>query len=300
MLIVGLTLASPALVHLAPPDYAAAGPVIPYLAVATAVHGAFVMIYRTVRLPEKARLLRRLLVAMVPLYAGLVLLLIPPFGLPGAAGATTATALVGAAVLLRRSQTGKDPLPLPWARLGLASTLAGACLGAGLAGGALVGPAALWRAAGIVALPLLLVWTGALPRRDARALLDFARGVAPVRRNRSPELAPDDLVLVELLAWRRRSLAEVAVQLGQPEEVVLERFVAVLRATARVGSPTPLDGEIARYLLDARTVNARDRVGHRLALRKEVGLLDVDALTAAFEQLRRDRPRTSRRNMIAR
>ena len=292
MLIVGLTLASPALVHLAPPDYAAAGPVIPYLAVATAVHGAFVMIYRTVRLPEKARLLRRLLVAMVPLYAGLVLLLIPPFGLPGAAGATTATALVGAAVLLRRSQTGKDPLPLPWARLGLASTLAGACL---------VFTAAPWSGRRRSGAPrassrFRCSWCGpARSHGETRGPCSTSRVESRPCAEPVPELAPDDLVLVELLAWRRRSLAEVAVQLGQPEEVVLERFVAVLRATARVGSPTPLDGEIARYLLDARTVNARDRVGHRLALRKEVGLLDVDALTAAFEQLRRDRPRTSRR-----
>jgi O-antigen/teichoic acid export membrane protein len=147
------------------PEFRAAAPVIPVVACAYLFHGVFLLTSVGIGVSKRARYYPTITAVVAAVNVAANLLLIPRFGMMGAAWATLASYLVMAAMGAVVSQR-LYPIPFERGRLLLVAAGAAAVYGLGR-----LAPAALWPAVGWKAL-LLAAYAGAValevrrPRRE--------------------------------------------------------------------------------------------------------------------------------------
>lgn len=178
-ILLGLSLFSREIVLvLAPPEYARAADVIAILSLAVTLAGMS-LFTPGMELARRSRLLAVISIVVAFENVGLNLLLVPPMGAVGSATSTLISAATGFLASMIASQR-LYPVPHHWRRLAVATVIAGAAAGAGLALtradlGLWVGimaKAALWTVASAALIPVLL------ERRDVGILRDRMRRTA--------------------------------------------------------------------------------------------------------------------------
>jgi O-antigen/teichoic acid export membrane protein len=143
------------------PDYHAAAPVIPVVALAYVLHGAFLLTSVGIGIRKEARHYPRVTAAAAGANLLANLALVPAFGIMGAAWATVISYAVMAGLgyaIGRRLY----PLPLEWGRLGQVVGLAGLTYAVSLFAPEPVWPALAVKGALLAAYPVLLVAAGFL------------------------------------------------------------------------------------------------------------------------------------------
>jgi O-antigen/teichoic acid export membrane protein len=290
-MVVGLVLTRDLLIRLAAPEYGHVAYLIAVLGVAALMSSGLILVHRTTWLRRKRIVLTVLLLGLSPMLIGLAALLIPRFGLDGAAAASIVTPLTGAAIYLSISQRfSSKPLDLPWLRL-IVATLVGAAYSAlFVVVSSAIGDAGIWLSlAAVPVFPAVLVLSGALPRGDARAVV---RVLKHLRHGGASRLADgltsiDDqgVEVLDSLLRDRRAPREVARATGGDEDELLARFVSLLREVGEIGEPRPTDKLVGRYLLSPSNLSRRDREGHLVALEKGVDSMEVDQLTVLSDRI---------------
>jgi len=287
--LLAMAVGADALVRIAGPEYRDAAPLIPLLALGFASYGGFVVIYRGVRFPDRRRHYMRMVVLAGVIFLISALALAPPLGTEGVALAPTLGFAGGSAgLLLLARRTGKR-LPFPTRRIGTALLCAAGCFATFKVLEELDAALLQWFGmAAILAYPLLLVATGAVSKREARAIARAVRRTLPwVATRRATDglsrVPSDDRALLELLFRRRLPVSEVGSRLQADEVDVQRRLVGALRTVAGVGAPQPYDAAVGAYLVDPAPVSERDPVVHRLFAEgvppSEVGSLEDAAAT---------------------
>jgi O-antigen/teichoic acid export membrane protein len=293
--LLAITLLADPVVSMAPPAYADAAPLIPLMAAAMVSPTAFRMLNKSARYRRKRRTFIVSAVVAGVLFIGACLVLIPWLGLEGAPAAMMFAFTVPAAYIYRRSQSGKEPIAMPYRSLALATILAAGCS---------VGYYAL-DPSGIVlqlalALGLLLAWgllvvvTGAIPSYHRRSLIHLAR--TAIGRSAAPfdsELAlrtlnPNDREALRLAIVERHPLDEVGALLdtdGAPERVARALRRAAEGGGAFAGSDTEHDAAIAEYLFSTETVATRDHKAKRLIQEEGVSPGDLRELESVVKGL---------------
>jgi O-antigen/teichoic acid export membrane protein len=290
-LIVALFLTRDLLIRIAPPEYGQVAYLIAFLGVASLLTSGLIVVHRTSGLKRRRLILTAFYLGMSPVLVALCVLLIPRFGLDGAAAATIVTPLSTAAMYLVISQRiGSESLDLPWARLALATSLGAGYSVLFVLIARAIGDAGIYvSVAAALIFPGALVLTGALPREDATTIVKL---LIRLPRRRGPRFADGltslddrDIEVLDALLRRRRAPVEVARATDRDEDELLERFVYLLREVGKIGHPRPTDNLVGRYLLSPTNVTLRDREGHLLALDRGVDSMDVDQLTTLTDRI---------------
>ena len=151
----------------AKPEFHAAAPVIPVVALAYVLHGVFLLTSVGIGIRKEARYYPMVTAAAAATNVAANFLLIPPFGILGAAWATVLSYGVMAGVGFALSRR-LYPLPLEWPRLFAVAGVAGLVFAASLLAPQALGPALAVKSALLLAYPALLVATGFL--REGNAL----------------------------------------------------------------------------------------------------------------------------------
>jgi O-antigen/teichoic acid export membrane protein len=273
-IVLALDVAAFALVQLAGPSYRLAAPLIPLLSLSFVGYGAFIVLVRIFRLPERHMLWFGIsAVVVVALDIGTSLVVIPLLGAYGTAVAELVGLGVGCAlwlVVIKRVE--KVPSPLEGRRT--------ACLGAiVLVLGAiqLIG-LRLWPGARVEVLALmvvvyvtLLLSLKVVPIEHLRPLARLAKhAVVGKVGSHNPihnlaDLTRERRALLSTLLRDRTPLAVAADRLGRSEHELSCELVATLRELSRSGSPHgELDFEVGSYLLSNEPEAHRDLVARRL------------------------------------
>ena len=284
---------SPELVRVAATGYSEGAPLIPLIGFGFVGYGAFVVVYRTSRVPDKRKLFVRLTLVSALAFTVCALVAIPPLGSYGAALAAATGPLVGAAGFVLVSYRAGDPPAFRYGAIAGATGVAAACLGLALLTGELDGPAEpVLKAAAVLAYPALLVLLGIVPPAHVRALAAVGRGMLPSRAERARietalgGLPERDRALLARLVRRRMAPAELARAMGMPEDELLEDLVRIMRPLAPAGDAHPADADVGRYLLWSGHVAGKDALAARL-MSERVDPLDLDRLGEVARQLRR-------------
>lgn len=149
------------------PEYHAAAPVIPVVALAYVLHGAFLLTSIGIGIRKEARYYPMVTAAAAATNVAANFALIPSFGILGAAWATVLSYAVMAVLGFVISQR-LYPLPLEWGRLATLVAAAGVVYGAALLAPEPLWPALAVKGALLLAYPALLVASGFL--REGNAL----------------------------------------------------------------------------------------------------------------------------------
>ena len=291
-LLLGLAAFADLLVSIAASGYSDAAPLIPLIGLGFVAYGAFVVVYRTSRAPNKLHAFILLTVISAAAFASFAIAAIPVWESYGAALAVVFGPLVGVAGLFIVSYRAGHVPPFEYRRIGAAALIALGCLAIALVG-AQAGGAPGWalRALAVLAYPFLLVVLRIVPRGHLRALLTAGRSMLPRRPERRHLAArigvlPErQLLLVAWLAGQRLAPSDVARSLGVPERELLVDFVQVIRELAEVGQSAEDDWRVGRYLLWRGHVGERDMLGAQL-LAEGVDPFELDALAETTHDIR--------------
>jgi len=271
------------LVQVAPSTYAEAAPLIPLIALAFLVHGAFVLTYRYAELPNKRRRYAELSIVAAVLFVVLVALLVPWLGAYGAPAAQAGAfgAALGALMVIA-ARNGKPfvlearPVLAGFA-IGAAVLIVRAAIPAGTEAAQLALDVAV-----VVAFPAFVVALGVIPVGGVRSAIADARGT--LRRDR-----PSRSGVERLPAESRQLLRAQGSTLSDDE---LARAVRSLREIA--GAPEPADAswdsDVGAYLLADLNGIDHDALARRLWTNgvepAEIAMLE-DTLRALRRDLRR-------------
>lgn len=294
-IVLGLDIAANGLVLLAGPSYRVAAPLIPLLSLSFVGYGAFIVLVRIFRLPQRHLLwysISTLLAASLDIGASMVT--IPLLGAYGTAVAELIGLGAGALLwLVVVSRVEKVTPPLDFKRLAgigvIIATLATIQLGG----------ARLWPdgrvevlALMVVAFVALLLGLRVVPREHLHPLLRLAKHAVggkigthdPIHRLSA--LAPQQRELLASLLRDRTPVAVAAERLGQSERELRDELVATLRELSHSGSPRgELDGEVGSYLLSEEPEAQRDQVARRL-VERGIDPIELLALNEALQRLR--------------
>jgi O-antigen/teichoic acid export membrane protein len=293
--VLGLALLGDVLIRIAPGGYASAAPLVPLIALGVVVYGIFMVLYRSSDIPNKRRHYLSLIVLAMVVFLGLALVLVPPYGGYGAAIAEIAGFAVAAAIMLWLSRRSERPLPIEYGRLARGIALGLLCIAVGQVVSPLAGGGRVFvDLAILIAFPVLLVAVRAFPREELRTFVDVSLPGSPLRRRAKMleglrQLSPPDRQLIATLVQNGRSAAAAATELGLPEDAMLRRFVATLRALGPYEDAehdAEHDAEIAGYLLADGGVASRDARGRRLHT-EGVDAIELDTLDLTLLRLRR-------------
>lgn len=295
--LLAITLLADPVVSMAPPAYSDAAPLIPLMAAAMVAPTTFRMLNKSARYRRKRRTFIFMAVLAGVLFVIGCLTLIPWLGLPGAPVAMMAAFALPAAYIYRLSQSGKEPIAMPYRSLALATILAAGCaLGyyaldpSGVAVQLAVGVALM------LVWALLVVLTGAIPSYHRRSLIHLAR--TAIGRSAAPfdaalalrALNPEDREALRLAVVERRPLEEVGALLDTeraPQRVARALRHAAEAGGAFAGEDTEHDGVIGEYLFSTRTVATRDHTAKRLIREQGVSPGDLRELESVIEGLQR-------------
>ena len=150
------------------PAFRAAAPLVPVVALAYVLHGLFLLTSIGIGVRKQARYYPLITAAAAATNVAANLLLIPPFGILGAAWATVLSYAVMAALGLAVSQR-LYPLPLEWNRFGRIAVAAAVSYLASLLAPAAPGPALAVKGAALAAFPALIAALGVLRGRGLSA-----------------------------------------------------------------------------------------------------------------------------------
>lgn len=289
------------LVRVAPGAYADAAPLIPIVGCGLLMYGLLRIMRRSAKFPRKSTWYISLAVLAAVVFVTSCLLLIPPFGIYGAALGIVAgfgSAVIG---ITARSQLGENPIPFAYGRILGGLVIAAACFAAAKLLPA-TGPAGpIVDVAAILAYPLLLVVTGLVPRAHVMPIRRVARaalpGKSPTANGRVELAGLDDvqLAVLEILVRHRRAVRDVAPVIGVPVVALEASFVEALREVAGVKAVSAPDPRVGAYLLSSAPIAARDLLWRRLASDEGVDALEIDALSLTLKRLRRAPEATWRR-----
>ena len=293
--LLAITLLADPVVSMVPSAYADAAPLIPLMAAAMVSPTAFRMLNKAAKYRRKRRIFIVSAVVAGVLFVIGCLTLIPWLGLEGAPAAMMLAFAAPAAYIFYLSQTGKEPIVVPYRSLAVATILAAGCA---------LGYYAL-DPSGIVAqvalgLALLLAWgtvslaTGVVPSYHRRPLIHMARtainrGPAKFDSERAlTALGPGDLETLRLAIVERLPLAEVGSIVGADGGA--EHVARALRRAAEAGGAfanpgSEHDAAIAEYLFSAETVATRDQTAKRLIRDHGVSPGDLRELEGVLQGL---------------
>jgi hypothetical protein len=231
-----LIVASDALVRLAGPAYEEASPLIPLLGLAFLAYGAFIVIYRGVRMPRRRQAYPRMAVASAVAFLVAALALTPPFGTYGTAVAPTIGFALGSAGLLFLARRAGSPDPFEWRRIALGAAAAVVSV---VAARLLERLGGVWTVVGplvaLVGYPLLLLATHAISLTELRQGLTVTRtavgatAIPTDMTDKVEQLPASDRALLRALARDGASPAEVGAEAGTDAAGIARRLVAVLR-----------------------------------------------------------------------
>jgi O-antigen/teichoic acid export membrane protein len=254
------------LIQIAPPGYRHAAPLIPLVAAGFVCYGLYIVTYRASRYPNRRRDYLTLPFPLMLLFVALSLVLIPKWGGYGAAAAVIIAPLIGAAILLWRSQRGPAPVPFEYRRMAGTLGLAGALAAA--AHGVLTqvdGLGVLVAAVAVALYPVLAVLLRIVPREHLKILREIAGGVVPARgaaarmAERLAALPTAERAIVELTVRHGRSPEYIARGAGIDDLEVLRRLVRALRkVSGSQGGGSGYDAAVGAYLLEDLPVAAKD------------------------------------------
>jgi O-antigen/teichoic acid export membrane protein len=295
LLILLMTAAADGLVHIAPPAYAAAAPLIPLIGGGFLSYGLFICVYRLSAFPKKRTAYVAAAIASAVVFLGSAPLFVPWLGAYGAAVCVINGFVVAAAMLTVMSQRGPTPLEIEWGRIAGCFGLAGlALIIARVVGPTAGGYADTGIEGGAVVVYVVgLFVTGIISKEDREAARRFFRLILPSRWVRSPEiedalraLGPANVSALEKLIVQRWTPTMLSGPLdarpGEVEEVV----VSLLRRLDEDGDdePTEHDARIGQYLFDDMTIAEHDELGRSL-WEEDVDPEELHALEAVIRKL---------------
>jgi O-antigen/teichoic acid export membrane protein len=293
--LLAVTLFADPLVAMAPPAYADAAPLIPLMSAAMIAPVVFRMLNKAAKYRRKRAIFVFSAVAAGILFVIGCLTLIPWLGLEGAPAAMMLAFAAPGTYIFYLSQTGKEPIVMPYRSLALATIMAAACA---------VGYYAI-DPSGIVAqialgVALLAAWavlsllTGVIPRYHRRPLIHMARTAIgrgpgkfdPERALRA--LEPGDRETLRLALVERLPLQEVGSIVGADDGP--ERVARALRRAAEEGGAfasgdSEHDAAIAEYLFSTQTIATRDQMAKRLTRDEGVSASDLRELESVRDDL---------------
>jgi O-antigen/teichoic acid export membrane protein len=282
--LLGLTVLADELVRIAAPSYGDASPLIPLTAAGFALHGLFVLVYRTQQFRTKRKWFIWLAVLAAASFVGLSLILVPSFEAYGVSIAAIGAWGIAIAGMGLRGARSQESISYDYGRIAKSIVVASGLAAAALLLDDAAGPVEpLVDLAAVALYPLLLVRLGALSRAELR----LRRG-ADARASAES----DDEVLRRLVV-EDQSPAEVATRMGLDEAEVRRRLVTMLRRTTGSSQPSPLDERIGAWLLGGDGFAQWEREAQEL-LRAGADPLELDRLSSA---LRRERRARRRRNV---
>ena len=294
--LLALIVAADALIRLAGPEYRDAAPLIPLLGLAFLASGAFIVIYRGVRMPRRRRAYPRMAIVSAVAFLVAAFALTPPFGAYGAALAPTVGFGAGSAGLLLLAHRA-GYAPFEWRRILVAAAAAAACVVAALVFEGLGG---VWTAVGpvvaLAAYPALLLATGVVSRAEFRQGFEVARravdpsGIATDMTGKLESLAQQDRALLRSLARDGASPAEVAAATGMDAGDVVRRLVALLRGLVGLrGGHRERDLWLGALLTSDEPPYEREARTRRLVA-AGIPATDIQALIQTMERLRFEPP----------
>jgi hypothetical protein len=280
------------LVQIAPPEYAGAAPLVPLIGAAFLAHSLLIAVYRSSRFPEKRKTYVSLAVASVGLFVISAMALIPRLGGEGAALAVIAAFVPGAAWITFRSQLGPSPIEVSSRRLIAIAGISLLCVVAVRLSDGLTGPAhTAAHAAILVAFPVLVLVTGAVPRRELAGLRRIGRAML-----KRPEILAVGESLSTLETGAAVALRTAAVggqtpaAIAAAQERTPDRVAAELTEALRTLTGEPADGDRDALIglhLFSRTTFADRQANGRALLKAGVGAQELATLELGLEELRR-------------
>jgi O-antigen/teichoic acid export membrane protein len=299
-LLVVVSLGANALVRIAAPAYAEAADYVPLLAAGLASLVVFRGIYRAARFPGRRLWYVGLHFFWIFPYMGMLVSILE-VGEPGWAVilAEFFASIVVCAILGAVDRFGPTPTPFRWRQL---LTIAAVAILATV--GVVASPTdgyvrAALAVAAVLAIPVLLIRTGVLPRHQAELIRDVVVDAVPKRMSsrilshRLGQLRPEEWEAVELLVWQGAEAELAAQEVGASQSLLLARMVRGLRRLGGEEEPTPHDASIGRYLLRRGSTMELDEVARRLA-KEGVDPLELHMLERSLTVARRLRRRSRR------
>jgi O-antigen/teichoic acid export membrane protein len=295
-IVLALDVVANGLVLLAGPAYRLAAPLIPLLGLSFVGYGAFIVLVRIFRLPQRHMLWYSIsAVLAVVLDIAMCMLTIPLLGAYGPAVAEMVG--LGAAcalwlVVVKRVEQVDAPIDARSVRRVAAIVLTVAAI-------QIVGER-LWPGGRPELLALMVLTYAALllrlrvvPREHLRPLSRLAKHAAIGRvgthnpTHHLATLAREQRALLASLLRDRTPLSIVAERIGQGEQELRRELVAILRKVSHSGSPdAQLDYEVGSYLLSSEPEAHRDLVGRRL-VDEGIDPIELLQLDEATRRLRR-------------
>jgi O-antigen/teichoic acid export membrane protein len=294
--LLAITLLADPVVSLAPPEYADAAPLIPLMAAAMVSPTVFRMLNKSAKYRRKRRIFIYSAVVAGLTFVAACLALIPWLGLEGAPVAMMVAFAVPGAYIFYLSQSGKEPIAMPYRSLALATILAAAFA---------LGYYALDPSSIIVeialSLLLLLAWAAlvfatVIPSYHRRPLIHMARATIGRGHARFDSedalraLDPEDREALRMAIVERRPLEEIGATLGADggaEQVARALRRAADLGGALAGTDSEHDAAIAEYLFSSQTVAGRDLTAKRLIRDEGVSPGDLRELEAVLDKLER-------------
>ena len=292
-LVLALTAAADILVRIAPPEYAAAAPLIPLLGGAFLTYGLLISIYRLSAFPRKQYAYIGAAITSAIVFLASAPLFVPWLGAYGAALSVITGFTVGAAGLAYLSQRGPTPLEIEWGRIAGALALAGVCLTIARVGGPAAGGD--WQPVIEISAVLLyiagLLLTGVINQQDREAARRLVRMVLPSRWVRSPELEervrelpPGSVSALQRVVVEGWSPSKLADRLNLDQDKTSARLVGVLRRLDEDSEPTEHDARIGEYLFEEMTIAEHDEMGRSL-WEEDVEPADIHSLEGVVRKL---------------
>ena len=288
-----LIIAADALIRLAGPEYREAAPLIPLLGLAFLASGAFIVIYRGVRMPRRRRAYPRMAVVSALTFLAAAFALTPPFGAYGAAVAPTIGFTAGSVGLLLLAHRA-GYAPFEWRRILVGGVAATACV---VAARLLEGLGGAWTVVGpvvaLAAYPLLLLATGVVSRAELRQGFEATRravgttGVATDMTGKLEQLPGPDRAFLRSLARDGDSPAEVAAATGTDAADVVRRLVTLLRGMVGLdgGGHRERDLWLGALLTSDEPPYEREARTRRLVA-AGIPATDIAVLTQTMDRLR--------------
>jgi O-antigen/teichoic acid export membrane protein len=270
-------------VLVAPRTYAEAAKVVPLIALAYVMFGAYIVVLRTTR-PERMILWYAITsIASVVLFIGGAFLLVPALGIYGPPAALTTAMAAGSAIVLWRNTRHEDPVPIEYGRVLKGFLVAGAVSALALIGiSAGRVAAAVATVIALVAYLPALVLAGAIPASH----LPLLTRMIPFRHT-------DDVICVnpdELPAAEREALSEfrTGAVLDSQGTVDYARLTRALRRMGGIGQPSRDDARIGVYLASREPESIRD-FQMRALIEKGVDAFELYRLDRLAKAARRAR-----------
>lgn len=279
-MLLALTILADEVVRVAPESYSKAAGLIPLIAGGFALHGLYVLLYRTQRFAGKRTWFIGLAQLGAAVFVVAALALIPPFHAYGAAVAVICAWLLPITVLWVRGHWSDARVSYDYGAAAR-SVVVAIALGVPLM---MFRPssAAIELALDLAVIgvyPLILVRLGVLPGR-LRATLRVGGDHAGGTRDES------EAAMLHQLFARRLTEGEVAADVGVSTAEIRRRVVASLRRSSGIGSPGPLDDRIGAWLLDRGAFADRDHLAQEL-MEEGVEPLELDRLAVALRAQKR-------------